>query len=387
MSLINMLDSENTMVRHESVIATFTRFKGTILSEVLENRLKEIIQLNPWIGSKLIESSEGKLMFKVPNSIDDMSPYLKIYDIKHLLNNQANIDELLDTIRNETNPNLIKKLYVVPTEQCINKDVPLIKFSFVFDNETEEFVMIYSMNHIVGDGTSYYQLFKMMSSDEEIKTLNFNRKHEFSRAELPVAESQHKTKEQEKKKKIGFGKVINLDLIQKIKEKNNATFGERWVSTHDIITSMLFNSLKSDKLFYPINSRSHLSYLDDYDVGNYVDVIVIDSSDESTAKDIRQSINDFKAGLHDISDKLKDSNGDTKTAVFTSWIQNYKTLILGSHCKQNVHFPLLPRNLYGKNTGSLDHLVVLFCLNESTWMLCGVTTNTNWLENNELFID
>ncbi|ASK79371.1 hypothetical protein CF386_09930 [Paraphotobacterium marinum] len=108
MSLINMLDFENTIQRHESAIGTITRFQGTVLSEDLENRFKEIIHLNPWIGSRLIESSEGKLMFEVPNSIDDISPYLKIYDIKNLLNNKANIDELLDTIINEKNSNLIK---------------------------------------------------------------------------------------------------------------------------------------------------------------------------------------------------------------------------------------------------------------------------------------
>ncbi|ASK79370.1 hypothetical protein CF386_09925 [Paraphotobacterium marinum] len=247
--------------------------------------------------------------------------------------------------------------------------------------------MIYSMNHTVGDGASYYKLFKMMSLDEEIQSLNFDRKHEFSEVELSFSESQNKAKEQEQKKKNGFRKVINLDLIQKIKEKNNAACGDRWVSTHDIITSMLFNSLKADQLMYAINTRPHLSYLDDHDVGNYVDAIIIDSSDEITAKDIRQSINDYKSGLHVKSDKLKNSNGATKTALLTSWVQNYKTLILGANCKQNFHLPLVPSNLQGKAIGGVDHLCVLFCLNESTWMLVGLTTNTNWLENNPLFLN
>lgn len=381
MPISPLLKSEINTARHDGIVATISRFNGTPPLDKLKDRFKDILTANPWIGAKLISTNDDEIACQTPEIVNDTSPFLEFFDIKDLLNKNANINNLIEIIDNSQDKEIINKLYPLSTKECINTDNPLIKFSLIEDKKEKEFAIIYSMNHIIGDGTSYYQLLSLLSFDEEIKPFNFERKLQFSRIEGEV----NKFTSIEKQT---FVKKINLELINKLKDETNENLHGEWVSTHDIINSLFFNSVKPDLAIFPVNARPHINYLDETDVGNYIKPIIISTENTLTAQDIRHAINKFRRTPEDNDaciTVLSQPKAQSTKAVLTSWVQNYKQLSLGSECSYVAHYPLKPSYLHGDSIDGLDHIAVLFCLNASTWLLAGMTTNLTWLEGNILF--
>ena len=70
-----------------------------------------------------------------------------------------------------------EQLTVKPGKKLINKDEPIFKVSFVMNpNEQRNvFGMIVSLSHRVGDGYTFYNLYKMLDPRNKIKSLNRHR--------------------------------------------------------------------------------------------------------------------------------------------------------------------------------------------------------------------
>ena len=388
-----LLDSETSIARYDGIISTISRFSGKAPINELTRRFEKILNVNPWITSTLISKIDDKIQCQYKEDITDVSPWFTIYNISDLLNHNDTIDKLLEVIAKGEKRELLDELYLLPTEQCINTDAKLVKFSVVVDEENNEFIIIFSMNHIIADGASYYKLLNSISFDEDIPCLNFERKQDFTRLGF---EKNH-IMGSKKRKLHFFNKNINLDLIGEIKTRENSISPDDWISHHDIIASMFFDAVKSDVSIYPVNARPHVGYLNQLDIGNYIKPIVFKAGNSIGPKGIRRALNKFKQNPEDnesckniaVHNSLgpKESfieNSDSK-AVLTSWVQSYKQLYLGDDCSYRFHIPLKPSYLHGESVGEIDHLAILFCFNSTTWKLVGMTSKPEWLDEHPLF--
>ncbi|PNQ53807.1 hypothetical protein C1141_19265, partial [Vibrio agarivorans] len=167
MPIIRLLDSEVKISRHEGVIATITIFKGLAPIDKLQKRMQAILDANPWVGARLISDRSDELAFTVPEVIDSTVPYFEVFDITKIMGSGCRIENLREMIHHDPDEDIVNKLYISSVDECIDQDKQLVKFSLIEDVNNNEFAIIFSMNHLVGDGTSYYQLLNMLSFDEE----------------------------------------------------------------------------------------------------------------------------------------------------------------------------------------------------------------------------
>ena len=384
MPISKLLDSEVEYSIHEGLISTISIFQGSAPIEKIKQRILTILQLNPWIGARLIHNGNEQLAFKTPESIDSLFPYFEIFDIETLISSERNISNLISIIEKGTNQEVIDKLYVYPTHECIDRDTPLIKFSLVEDIPNNEFAIILSMSHVVGDGESYYNLLNMLSFEQEVNKLNFERNHKFSRMPLNNQE------EVIEKNKQTFIKTINLDLVKRIKKEVNTSLENSWVSTHDIISSIFFNSVNNYLSLYVINARPHLEYLKKIDVGNYTSFLVFISGKDLESQDVRRALERYKSDPenHETCVNFIDQpKGEKTLAILTSWVQNYKQLNLGQDVSYISHQPLNAPSHQPEIGRGVDNIGILFCSDAETWKLMSFTTQPEWLQNNPLFLD
>lgn len=387
MKTIPLLDSESNSARYDGIISTISRFRGRAPVNELTRRFESILEVNPWITSTLKTQGNNEFFCEYEDVINDISPWFELYDINDLLQDDKSVDKLVEMISLGEDRELMDKLYILPTEDCIDTDAQLIKFCLIEDKDKKEFAIIFSMNHIISDGTSYYNLLNSLSFDEDIIPFNFERKLDFTR--IGREKNDIPTNGMKAKERYGFIKKVDLELVDKIKNGTNLLSKGEWVSTHDVISSLFFNSVKSDMSIYPVNARPHINYLSDVDVGNYIKPIIIAKEGEVKPQDVRHSINKFKQdpGNNESCLNINMVEDDMKSkAVITSWVQSYQELSFGSECSYVSHSPLQPIYLYGQALNELDHVAVLFCCNSSTWMLTGLTSDTSWLKDNGLFL-
>ena len=396
MKTIPLLDSESNSARYDGIISTISRFRGRAPVNELTRRFKSILKVNPWITSTLKNQGNNEFFCEYEDVINDISPWFELYDINDLLQDDKSIDKLVEMISLGEDRELMDKLYILPTEDCIDTDAQLIKFCLIEDKDKKEFAIIFSMNHIISDGTSYYNLLNSLSFDEDIIPFNFKRKLEFTRLGFDKNHFSLKTMKENKKHK--FVKKVNLELIEKIKKDTNEILEDEWVSTNDVVSSLFFNSVKSDVSIYPVNARPYIDYLSDIYVGNYIKPVIFKNKREMKAKDIRHAINKIKNDPENngscinknedgyISDNSQTIQSESRAAL-TSWVQSYKQISLGSECSYVAHYPLKPSYLHGESLNAFEHGAILFCLNSAVWILAGVTSDVSWLENNVLFLE
>ncbi|PNQ54433.1 hypothetical protein C1141_15925, partial [Vibrio agarivorans] len=84
MPIYKLLNNEIESSVNEGIISTISVFKGSAPIEQLEQRILKIINLNPWIGARLINGEEGELVFITPETIDSFLTYFEVFDIERL---------------------------------------------------------------------------------------------------------------------------------------------------------------------------------------------------------------------------------------------------------------------------------------------------------------
>ncbi|GEM74102.1 hypothetical protein [Vibrio sagamiensis] len=384
MPIYKLLNNEIESSVNEGIISTISVFKGSAPIEQLEQRILKIINLNPWIGARLINGEEGELVFITPETIDSFLTYFEVFDIERLISGEKSILNLINIIEKGLNQEVIDKLYVSPIQECIERNTPLIKFSLVQDIPNNEFAIIFSMSHVMGDGESYYNIINMLSFNEDINKLNFERNTKFSRMLL---ESQENTNEKNKKT---FIKTINLDLVKRVKNEINSSLKNSWISTHDVISSMYFNSVNNYYSIYLVNARPHLEYLSKADVGNYTSFLVFISGKDLKSQNIRMAIEKYKKGPENHENWINfidQPKGEKTVALLTSWVQNYKQLNLGQSTSYISHQPLNAPSHQPESGRNVDNIAILYCSDAATWKLLCFSTQSEWLKDNPLFLE
>ena len=295
-------------------------------------KLKSIVESNKWLmGSidRTIDPKHNRLVLKTdPDPVDGHD----FMDVEKFVF-EAKIDENIFDFSESAKLDFTAKCkllepYKLKQAKDNLKDDKILSnklFSFVVfrDHENVEscnnIMIMMSVNHIIADGRTTYNLWEMVSEDVEVRALNRESK-EYNEemykhtnlclkdgkdpmkklptlAMLPWMIKSYKRTGQEKYRNKVYNLVFNKEEINKIKNKYKGTNpsssarGE-WVSTNDILTSWLFSkNPKADYVLFAIDVRQRLKGFDLDLAGNYISIGMLRRNDHRKPTDVRNWIN------------------------------------------------------------------------------------------------
>ncbi len=352
---------------HLPAITTLTYYKGEVSLTHLRERIKEILELNPWLTSRLQKTKNGYHL-KYNKSFDSEELLKKHFEIYNKDDFSINIDLPYEEINQE-----IGRTNCAPSKQIINTDEVMFKISLIPVTKNQ-FAIVISLNHTLGDGATYYSIFEMLSSNVKARELTPTRLDNF---EIEKSEIMGKVESKltnslylilgiifkmlgnklsaKTDTKVGINK-IDLSVINKIKKKAKEV---NFVSTNDILTSWFFQQAKSDTNFMVANFRNRklpsLS-LTENNAGNYQGVIPYFNKDITSPSHIRKSIinknGSFRAKrafTPKITFLQKIKFLKSKTSLITNWSTFYKDLILTPKTGEEqlspiLHYPIVELN-------------------------------------------
>lgn len=376
---LSLLSSEISHHQYDAVITLATIFTGDTPNSYLSDRVAAIFAKNPWLKARLTTTDDSQLHIK----INETTPHSEHYQ-------EVNIADICDNGSIEcfmaavNTPPLQPKLASLFTKQgfkCINNDIPLFKVSLC-QSDSDTFVLLVSMSHILGDGATLYRIYNMLSQEAEIVSLNPDRvmkfqhdmvKNGYTIGSFWSVQDQptfsHKAQALQsstamcstpmsrlisglnvanlpngKERSADFSGGyfhVNQDWLQVEKARHVPSTSAPWLSSNDILSAWFMRTSQTSLGVVAINSRPHLATLDNDRVGNYQVGILFTPHEYQTASDIRQSIQQFPAKNQDehCCDKVD------SVALVSNWSAFYNQLTLGDNCHEIVHFPVIPPEL------------------------------------------
>lgn len=347
-----LLPSEANYYDEEGSVSTITIFKGPVPLTAIQNRVREILNANPWLAARLGRDSDDTVKFVLPTATPSISPFFQSHLIGDI-SNASNVDGLIKEINSAPVSRNCANLFAQKGARCIDNDEPLFKLRLCLGDDGR-FALIFSMSHVIGDGTTYYNVYRMFDLASPVVALNFQRKTQY------LARTARGTLLDPSQRQVML-KRVNRDKLDAQKQEINAAIAPNWVSTHDVLTSWFFTATQSKSGVIAVNARPHRDYLSSNDVGNYVALAVCDTQGGVSAMDIRSAVEQFRAS----PEESENAPPISTEAFITSWAQNYTDLNFGEECMLESHFPCQP--LMPQFSGSVSSLyknfLLVFCLN------------------------
>jgi len=255
----------------------------------------------------------------------------------------------------------VKEHMVDPTK------IPLSKFTVIRDSEEilscTKIAIVVSINHIIGDGGTLYQVYNMLSLDKEPISLQMERipyedalKNEtsfvcedgkpfldafFGAHMMPfIRKSLHRARVNYDGRYDFLNWIYKLDQteIKKIKDQHSNA-DVPFISTNDIIVSWLFNfNKKADNVVVAADLRERLTHLkssnrgEEFLAGNYVITPTLRHDDIKTPAAVRIALKDIFEKKTNGSGHLKIPSGPElmkyNTGMSTNWCKFYKKVTI-----------------------------------------------------------
>lgn len=297
--ILKLTDRELAMYLDIESISTITWYQGSAPIDFIRARVGEILTLNPWLAGRFVKV-DGRVSVRYSTAAAaPASPYFNVL---------KNEEETPKSRRVKPSPadklDRIFAPYCVKTaRQSVNKDEPLFRVTVV-QRAPDRFAVCLSLSHAIADGVTYYNLLRMLSSDQQPRALIAER-------DLSKVDEIIKLTGEDEKFLTSVGFVLNLigtllflkngvlfnrrlvpsgiaehkQTLQRQGEKNGSSF----VSTNDILTSLFFRKTDCDLGLMAINFRDRIGVSNDH-VGNYESVLFYQRGDYETPELIRASL-------------------------------------------------------------------------------------------------
>ena len=383
---IELLPLEQKLTIFENPISTISFYECSSLIPAdfkslvgrLENRVKDILRVNPWLGGWLV-SGKGVGSFDKtyrvwydPNG-EDSAPTI----FQELTYKDVPVGRSTPFFEYETL--LIKSTALVKNNPlAINrKNEPLFRVTIIpeqenvddVDSPTIGFALLVSMSHVCGDAHTYYRIYNMLLGKAHVTALIPKRELGFSEKAMDlmgrneslyvsnittdpawaklfrVSSSLDDDPESELKGRvfivdehwIGNIKAESMvqgnisDLAKSVKRSpmsNAITYQLASVqnptqSTNDILVSWFWNILKPDVGLMAVNLRDRVDIVSNNHVGNYNNPLSYTPDDYKTPQLIRESMKKCKrAGVVEetgASSVLPRANPDITCSIVTNW--------------------------------------------------------------------
>ncbi|CAE8607428.1 unnamed protein product [Polarella glacialis] len=241
---------------------------------------------------------------------------------------------------------------------AVNRDEPLLKVAVVTIS-SEEFALVFSMNHAVADGHTAYTIYAGLDVDPSappLKKLTFQRNFEYRAA---AQEIMGRAKEEfQESVRFGLGFVgfmitrhcrpapkrsvwkVSEEWLAKQKEVAKDTEGVKFVSSNDVIASWWMNKSKF-ALFgtMSINLRGHVKGVTEDMAGNYENVLLFQKDEYATAPGIRKAfLTQGRIGTSRESLPSYLECASSRSAFITNWSNFFQEIRL-PECQQIFHMP------------------------------------------------
>ena len=348
---------------------TFFRCEGGAAAreaavEELRGRLVAAVVANPWLLGR-VEGSE--LVFEEPGAGPDGWPpdFFRVYAPEELrLQRSMSLEDLTAAAAEKT--------FVGRGGRA-----PFVRLSVVWETGGPDggFAVVFSMDHVVGDGHTYYALLAMLGGTAPCRPLNPIRKpHVEARINELLGKETGKgygslamtlslmsaaagdsfarlrdlalgRKREHMRSRIF---LISKDWVRREKAAASGQGGVEFVSTNDLVTSWWFRSpikgaRKPLMSCMAVNFRNRAKGCDEDDAGNYEGVLNYLSGDMETPARIRKSL---QGGTFRRAGSLRvpwpttwESIRSPGYSVCTNWSSFDRGMDLPG-CSTDLHFPL-----------------------------------------------
>ena len=359
---VELLKDEAGGLMQELGVTTTTFFKGDFAgaASALRDRLALVVAANPWLAGRIVKGEKaGSLVLR-----HSTSP------------SSAEIDDLFQaTASTDADPKAFKFSPSMPyLKMCtgmykakppvaigtgyslVGKPVPVTLLSVV-ESEPGNFALIFSMSHVVADGRTYYEIYKMLSPGGggtaaiEIRSLDSKRIHDFPEKMRDA----YNRKALEWADSVPAGLLFMTSLMcssgtkchafhldeEKVaaaKTKGAQDGGVEYVTTNDVLTSAFFNVTNCRIGWMGFDCRDKLEGFGSNLAGNYVTALVIDPEVYETPASLR---NMYK-GYETTKQKLPGCCcNPSNFGMVTNWSSFAGSLVSIEGCERLIHLPVL----------------------------------------------
>jgi hypothetical protein len=345
----------------EKGIATITFYKGDFkeAAKAIRAQFALVIAANPWLCGRLVTAKDGGVRLRYPVKPSDA-------DLESLFN-ATSAEDTATTFKLSPNvpfSKITSDLYASKNTivqrggESLDKDLPVTLLT-LSESEVGKFALVFSLSHVVGDGRTYYELFKMLQPGATALVLQSERIQSFSeamrdmcgRAELALQET------------VGFGMLYTFStmLIQPAKcvafylddarvaaAKAEAVKedGVAFVSTNDIISSAFFNVCNTRLGWVGIDCRGRMDGIASDLAGNYVSVLTVDEGTYKTPGTIRKMLTappPFVTTSRPFPSCCSWFCGrdSANFAMVTNWSSFAEDLLQIEGCELDIHLPVM----------------------------------------------
>ncbi len=368
---------------YDSAVTTATVFSGEAPVEFLALRVQEILDENPWLTARLCTNDRNEVCLRIPAEVT-VYPFYEQVNITDVC---AGGDGGTRTmIRQASEPPLSDPLAALFTKQgfkCLDKDEPLFKVRLCIGNDGM-CILLVSMSHVFGDGSTLYNIYRMLAPDSPVvamtperltgfqqhlvksdcipgscwlpRTLKANgnekldwllkskamRSTAMSRAFSGLSEAQLGEDGMPRPSTFGGGLFrVDSKWIEQKKAQFEPESNVPWLSANDVISSWYFNTSGASAGVMTVDVRQHINGLTPAHAGNYQVGLLYYPNEYKTPSSIRRAITRFPS--YPESDG-KAGTGET-VALISNWAKFYTELDYGEACHLIMHFPLVPPEL------------------------------------------
>lgn len=374
---IRLLRFEAVQLRSPT-ITRVTFYEGRAPLEFIKGKLAEIFDANPWLQGRL-SRSEKKLMLRYPRKPMDVDRFVRVVDIPELRFDMG-FAELAHALRD---------LVVKRGSACVDKAEDLFRVA-VANISDSQFAVMVSMSHVYADGHTFYEVYKMLSSTEPVRSLIADRVYT-SRDDMDavirggsdalpwlsspgfIVNVVGSTLRRRAPTLNVF--AVDRDKIGERKEEYGRKNEGRFITTNDILTSALFSATACDLIFMSVNFRDRVPTLTGNHAGNYETFIAFQREDFARPELIHAALKDYRRV---ISGKLPGFWRSTRVKVgaITNLASLYRDVELPG-CRLLFHRPVVEATLFSP----LEAMVYVFRSRQDQMALITGCKETSALKN------
>ncbi|KAI8900349.1 hypothetical protein BC833DRAFT_582067 [Globomyces pollinis-pini] len=337
-------------------VTTVTFYRGKPPVDFLQERVKKILELNPWLTGDLVKLPTGEIVieFERSNSININ------WNFSVMTSNTIKSSDSYSTLSSKISK---MKHVCVPTGfTCLNRKIPLYYVMLIINPEANEYAFTASLSHVLGDGYTFYALYRMLGINETPSEMIYKRDLEFEAQRAAVVGHTHAFWESPE---IAAGYILSvirtvfvwiiLHLILRQPSYRISSIDEEWVqhqkklynkeksyiSSNDAITSWFFKLVDCDIGVMAMNLRTRVVNIGKKHAGNYDEVILYQRPDFETPQLIRQSLTGQKFKRVVTGEMSRWNVFKFNVGLVTNWASFYQDVDFESST-QIYHVPVIP---------------------------------------------
>jgi hypothetical protein len=338
---VKLLRFETVQLRSPTV-PRVTFYEGRPPMDFIREKVAEMCRKNPWLQGRLT-SEDGRVVLRYPKTPYGIDRYLRVIDVPSM-SFEMGFPEFA---------NALKALSPKRGNLCVDKEEDLFRV-IVINISENRFALALAMSHVYSDGHTFYQVHKMLSSEEPVRALIVDRiyssladidalipgGHDTFRWMLSpgfVVNMGGKILGRRKPKLHLF--TVNHRMIDERKKEYEANYKPKFISSNDVLTSEFFAKTDCDVMLMTVNFRGRLPHLTADHAGNYQSIIAYQREDFASPELIRTAFHNYRRA---VSGTLPGFLRSTrlKIGAITNAAGFYQDVVLPG-CKVLSHRPVI----------------------------------------------